>query len=67
VYKFFNPPHSLEISIDAVVKKTDSIGVYFTKNKSVEFNSKSFFLVKVKGTKKNQKIKIVFSDLIQPK
>ena len=59
--------HSLEISVDAVVKKTDSIGVYFTKNKSVEFNSKSSFWIKVKGTNKNQIIKIVFPDTIKPK
>lgn len=54
------------ITIDAVIGKTDSINVYYSKNKSITFNDKQSFWIKVAGGKKNQKIKILFPDSLQP-
>ena len=59
--------NSLVLDIDAVIQTTDSINVYYTTNRSIEFNDLQSFWIKVKGSKKNQKIQIVFPDSIQPK
>jgi len=59
--------HQLVFNIDAVIQKTDSINVYYTNNKSIEFIEKQSFWTKVIGSKKNQNIQIVFPDSIQPK
>lgn len=62
-----NTTNQLVIDIDAVIQKTDSINVYFTKNKGIDFTDKQSFWVKVLGKKKNQNIQIVFPDSILPK
>ncbi|WP_396192846.1 hypothetical protein [Flavobacterium sp.] len=62
-----NNTNQLVVSIDAVIKTTDSINTYYTTNNSIEFNDSLSFWTKVKGSKKNQKIEIVFPDTIQPK
>jgi len=59
--------NQLVLNIDAVVQETDSINVYYTKNKGIEFTDKQSFWTKVTGSKKNQDIKIVFPDSVQPK
>lgn len=59
--------NQLVLKLDAVIQKTDSINVYYTNNKSVEFIDKHSFWTKVIGNKKNQNIQIVFPDSIQPK
>ena len=58
--------NNFTITIDAVVQKPDSINVYYSKNKSIAFNDKQSFWIKVAGGKKNQKIKIIFPDSLQP-
>jgi len=62
-----NNTNQLVVSIDAVIKTTDSINTYYTTDNSIEFNDKQSFWTKIKGSKKNQKIQIVFPDSIQPK
>jgi hypothetical protein len=59
--------HSFLLKIDAVIQKTDSINVYYTESKSINFTDSQSFWTKVPGNKKNQKIQIVFPDSIQPK
>lgn len=59
--------NSLVLDIDAVIQTTDSINVYYTTNRSIEFNDLQSFWIKVEGSKKNQKIQIVFPDSIQPR
>lgn len=59
--------NQLVVNIDAVIQRTDSINVYYTNNKSIEFIDKQSFWTKVNGNKKNQKIQIVFPDSILPK
>lgn len=59
--------NQLVIDIDAVIQKTDSINVYFTRNKEVNFTETQSFWTRVTGNKKNQKIQIVFPDSILPK
>ena len=59
--------NQLVLNIDAVIKETDSINVYYSNNRSIEFDEKQSFWTKVKGNKKNQKVEIVFPDSIQPK
>jgi hypothetical protein len=61
------PTHSLKIGIDAVIQESDSINVYYTKNKDINFTDKQSFWTKVTGNKKNQNIQIVFPDSILPK
>ena len=55
------------MDIDAVIQKTDSINVYYTKNKEVNFSDEQSFWIKVVGNKKNQNIQIIFPDSILPK
>lgn len=62
-----NNTNQLVLNIDAVIQKTDSINVYYTKNKGIEFSDKQSFWTKVLGNKKNQNIQIVFPDSILPK
>lgn len=62
-----NNTNQLVLNIDAVIQKTDSINVYYTKNKGIEFTDKQSFWTKVTGNKKNQNIKIVFPDSVLPK
>lgn len=57
----------LSINMDAVVKENDSIQIYYTTNDSINFKEKQSFWVKIKGNKKNQKIRIIFPDTIRPK
>ena len=59
--------NQLAMYIDAVIQKSDSINVYYTNNKSIEFIDKQSFWTKVTGNKKNQNIQIVFPDSILPK
>lgn len=61
------PAHSLKIDIDAVIQKPDSIAIYYTSTKSVEFYGEASYWLKVNGSKKNQRISFVFPDSIQPK
>lgn len=62
-----NNINQLVVDIDAVIQKTDSINVYYTKNKEVNFSDEQSFWINVAGNKKNQNIQIVFPDSIQPK
>ena len=50
--------NQLVVDIDAVIQKTDSINVYYTKNKEVNFSDEQSFWIKVVGNKKNQNIQI---------
>lgn len=59
--------NSLILAIDAVVQNTDSVNAYYTNSNSIEFTDTQSFWTKIKGSKKNQKIKIVFPDSIKPK
>lgn len=59
--------NQLAIYIDAVIQKSDSINVYYTKNKDINFTDKQSFWTKITGNKKNQNIQIVFPDSILPK
>ena len=58
---------SLVFSIEAVIEETDSINAFYNKDNSVDFTHAKSFWTKVKGSKKNQKIEIIFPDSIQPK
>ena len=62
-----NNTNQLVLKIDAVIQKTDSINVYYTESKSINFTDSQSFWTKVPGNKKNQKIQIVFPDSILPK
>lgn len=62
-----NNINQLVVDIDAVIQKTDSINVYYTKNKEVNFSDEQSFWINVAGNKRNQNIQIVFPDSIQPK
>lgn len=62
-----NSTNQLVLNIDAVIQKTDSINVYYTKTKDINFTDKQSFWIKVAGNKKNQNIQIIFPDSIQPK
>lgn len=69
---FFNCENNININrlvvnVDAVIQKSDSINVYYTKNKDINFTDKQSFWTKVAGNKKNQNIQIVFPDSILPK
>lgn len=58
---------SFLLEIDAVIKESDSIQIYYSKGNSIDFQEKQSFWIKVKGSEKNQKIEIVFPDTIKPK
>lgn len=62
-----NSINQLVLNIDAVIQKSDSINVYYTTTKDINFTDTQSFLKKVNGNKKNQNIQIVFPDSIQPK
>lgn len=62
-----NKTNQLVIGIDAVIQKSDSINVYYTKNENINFTDRQSFWVKVTGNSKNQNIQIVFPDSILPK
>ncbi len=57
----------LSIEIDAIIKENDSIQVFYTTNKTINFNEDQTFFKKVKGSKLNQIIAIDFPDTIEPK
>jgi len=57
----------LSIYIDAIVKESDSIQIFYTTNSSIDFNEKQSFWTKVKGDKKNQVLSFHFPDSIKPK
>lgn len=57
----------LVINIDAILQQTDSINVYYTKAQNIDFNDKQSFWIKVQGSKKNQKVRIVFPKMLLPK
>ena len=59
--------NQLVLNIDAVIQKTDSINVYYTESKSINFTDSQSYWTKLTGNKKNQKIQIVFPDSILPK
>jgi hypothetical protein len=59
--------NSLVLNIEAVIQKSDSINVYYTNNKGINFIDAQSFWTKVAGNKKNQNIQIVFPDSILPK
>jgi len=58
---------SLILDIEAVVQNTDSINAYYTTDNSIEFKDPQSFWTKIEGSKKNQKIRIIFPDTIRPK
>lgn len=62
-----NNINQLVVNIDVVIQKTDSINVYYTESKTIDFTDKQSFWKKVTGNKKNQNIQIVFPDSTQPK
>ena len=62
-----NNINQLVVNIDVVIQKTDSINVYYTESKTIDFTDTQSFWTKVSGNKKNQNIQIVFPDSIQPK
>lgn len=72
LFLFFNcekdyNTNQLVITIDAVIQKTDSINVYYTRSNSIDFTDTQSFWIKVTGNKKNQNIQIIFPDSILPK
>ena len=44
-----NNTNQLVLNIDAVIQKTDSINVYYTKNKDINFTDKQSFWTKITG------------------
>ena len=62
-----NNTNQLVVNIDAVIQQSDSINVYYTKSKDINFTDTQSFWTKITGNKKNQNIQIVFPDSIQPK
>ena len=62
-----NNTNQLVVNIDAVIQQPDSINVYYTKSKDINFTDEQSFWTKVTGNKKNQNIQIVFPDSILPK
>ncbi|WP_445709944.1 hypothetical protein [Flavobacterium sp.] len=58
---------TLKIEIDTVIKESDSIHVFYTKNSTLEFNENSSFWEKVNGSDKNQKIILQFPKDTFPK
>lgn len=58
---------SLELDMDVVIQKSDSINIYYSNSNSIRFDDLRSFWTKVKGNEKNQKIQIIFPDTIQPK
>jgi hypothetical protein len=58
---------TLKIEIDTVIQKKDSIHVFYTTNQSIEFNETDSFWKKVNGSKKNQKITLLFPKDTLPK
>ena len=62
-----NNTNQLVVDIDAVIQKTDSINVYYTKTKDINFSDEQSFWIQVKGNKKNQNIQIIFPDSTFPK
>ena len=57
----------LVLHIEAVVKETDSINTFYNLNDNIDFTHSHSFWTKVNGSKKNQKIELVFPDSVQPK
>jgi hypothetical protein len=60
-------PNSLELDMDVVIQKTDSINIYYSNSKSIEFTDLQSYWLQIKGSKKNQKISFIFPDSIKPK
>lgn len=60
-------PNSLELDMDVVIQKTDSINIYYSNSKSIEFTDIQSYWLQIKGNKKNQKISFIFPDSIKPK
>lgn len=58
---------SLKMDLDLVMKANDSIHIFYTQNASVEFDEKQSFWQKVYGSKKNQRLSIIFPDSVLPK
>ena len=62
-----NKINILVIDIDLIIKKNDSIQVFYRTDNSVAFTEKQSFWNTVKGNPKNQTIQIVFPKSIKPK
>ncbi len=58
---------TVTLEIELVSEQSDSIHVFYTNDKSVNFTDSKSFWTKVTGNKKNQKIKINFPDSVKPK
>ena len=58
---------TVTLEIDLVAEHSDSIHLFYTVDKSVNFTDSQSFWTKVTGNKKNQKIKINFPDSVKPK
>lgn len=57
---------NFSINIDAVIKQNDSIQVFYTTDGTISFNEKKSFWKKVKGSPKNQTIKLIVPQKIIP-
>jgi len=55
------------MDIDLLVRKNDSIQVFYTTDHTIKFTEKQSFWTKVEGNNKNQTIQFVFPITIQPK
>ncbi|MES2864786.1 MAG: hypothetical protein V4666_11750 [Bacteroidota bacterium] len=62
-----NKTQSLVLSIEAIIEETDSINTYYNTNNDIDFTHSQSFWTKVKGSKKNQKIELIFPDSVQPR
>lgn len=56
-----------KIDLDVLIKENDSLHVFYTTTKSIDFNETDSFWKKIKGSKKNQIITLNFPDTIAPK
>lgn len=54
------------VTIDAVIKKTDSINIYYTEDNLINFDDNNSLWTKLEGDLKNQTIQIVLPEKIKP-
>lgn len=59
--------NKLLMDIDLLVRKNDSIQVFYTTDHTIKFTEKQSFWTKVEGNNKNQTTQFVFPITIQPK
>lgn len=61
-----NKNSNFVLNVDLVIKKDDSLHIYYKKGGTINFNENESFWVRVKGQNKNQKVAIEFPKDIVP-